>query len=72
MHATRPRLGRLEGIAFATLLSVACLPVVAHAQAIRGTLLGAVSDQTGGALPGVTVIITEQGTNVVRACRGVT
>jgi outer membrane receptor protein involved in Fe transport len=37
-----------------------------HAQAIRGTLLGTVTDQTGGALPGVTVIATEQGTKVTR------
>jgi hypothetical protein len=39
---------------------------VAHAQAIRGTLLGVVTDQTGGALPGVTVVVTETRTNVSR------
>jgi hypothetical protein len=39
---------------------------IAHAQAIRGTLLGAVTDQTSGALPGVTVVITETRTNASR------
>ena len=66
MHATRPGLRRFAAVTLAMLLAVACLPVAAHAQAIRGTLLGSVTDQTGGALPGVTVVITEQGTNVSR------
>jgi hypothetical protein len=39
---------------------------VAHAQAIRGSLLGSVTDQSGAALPGVTVIITESSTNASR------
>ena len=40
------------------------LPSLAHAQAIRGTLLGTVTDQSGAAVPGVTVTITETRTNV--------
>ena len=38
----------------------------AHAQATRGTMLGTVTDQTGAALPGVPVTITETRTNVSR------
>jgi hypothetical protein len=34
------------------------------AQAIRGTLLGTVTDTSGGSIPGATVTITETGTNV--------
>ena len=66
MHVTRPWLRGMLATASAVLLTVACLPSPASAQAIRGTLLGAVTDQTGGALPGVTVVITEQGTSVSR------
>jgi hypothetical protein len=44
----------------------ASLPGSAHAQALRGTLLGTVTDQSGAALPGATVIITETRTNVSR------
>ena len=64
MHAMRT--GHRSGAALFVALLLTCLPSIAHAQAIRGTLLGAVTDQTGGALPGVTVVITEQGTNVSR------
>jgi protocatechuate 3,4-dioxygenase beta subunit len=38
----------------------------AHAQATRGTVLGTVTDQSGAAMPGVTVTITETRTNVSR------
>ncbi len=31
----------------------------------RGTLLGTITDTSGGAVPGATVTITEQGTNIV-------
>jgi len=39
-------------------------PSPAAAQAVKGGLLGNVTDQSGAALPGVTVTITEQNTNV--------
>ena len=64
MHAARPGLGRIAGVGLALLLAVACLPVAAHAQATRGTILGTITDQTGAAMPGVTVVITETRTNV--------
>jgi hypothetical protein len=35
-------------------------------QAVRGSLLGTVTDSSGGAIPGVTVTVTEVGTNVGR------
>ncbi len=44
-------------------LLLAC-PRLAGAQAMNGTLLGNITDQGGGALPGVTVVITEQNTNI--------
>src|SRR4029450_9039281 len=37
---------------------------VAHAQAVSGTLLGAIADQGGLAMPGVAVTITETSTNI--------
>ena len=41
--------------------------VPAHAQAVTGTLLGTVSDASGGAVPGATVTATETQTNVKRS-----
>jgi hypothetical protein len=40
------------------------VPAPAIAQATRGTLLGTITDQSGGALPGATVTATETRTNV--------
>ena len=40
------------------------LPALAHAQATRGTILGTITDQTGAAMPGATVVATETRTNV--------
>jgi carboxypeptidase family protein len=55
---------------FATALAVAaalCLvPSSASAQAVTGTLLGNITDSSGGAVPGVTVTATEVQTNVAR------
>jgi hypothetical protein len=39
-------------------------PATVQAQAIRGTLLGTITDQSGLPLPGATVVITEVRTNV--------
>jgi hypothetical protein len=55
-------------LAVVALIVLVCagLAAPAFAQAIRGTLLGTVSDQSGAAMPGVTVVITETRTNVSR------
>ncbi len=47
-------------------LLAACLALsgLAYAQATHGTLLGTIVDQSGGALPGVTITATETRTNV--------
>lgn len=48
-----------------TLAAIAWLaPAAADAQATRGTLLGTITDQSGAALPGITVTATETRTNV--------
>ena len=51
--------------AIAAMMAVAALPP-AHAQAVRGTLVGNVTDTSGAAMPGVTVTITDVNTNVGR------
>src|SRR3954462_4676895 len=53
---------------FARMLAAAVLVVVgsavAQAQAVKGGLVGNIVDQSGFALPGVTVTITEVNTNI--------
>jgi hypothetical protein len=55
---------------FATALAVAAglcvVPSSVSAQAVTGTLLGNITDTSGGAVPGVTVTATEVDTNNVR------
>jgi hypothetical protein len=41
----------------------------AWAQAVKGTLLGTVSDAQGGGIPAATVTITETGTNITRTAQ---
>ena len=53
----------LAACASAAALIVAC-SAPAHAQAVKGGLVGNVLDQSGLALPGVTVAITEVNTNI--------
>jgi hypothetical protein len=54
-------------VALALVLGAALLvPAPAHAQAVTGTLLGNVTDSSGGAVPGATVVATETGTNISR------
>jgi len=51
----------------ARIVSLALLiasPIAAHAQAVKGSMLGNVSDTSGFVLPGVTVTITEVNTNL--------
>ncbi len=64
MHTRRS----LSGLAALLLVAVgwASLPGSAAAQATRGTLLGTITDQSGAALPGATVVITETRTNLSR------
>ncbi|HEY2946242.1 MAG TPA: carboxypeptidase-like regulatory domain-containing protein, partial [Vicinamibacteria bacterium] len=52
------------GLAFAVLL---LLPEPARAQAVKGTLLGTVTDTTGAAVPGATVTVTEVQTGISRS-----
>src|SRR3954447_5226149 len=53
--------------ALALVLGAALIvPATAHAQAVTGTLLGNVTDSSGGAVPGATVVATETRTNISR------
>src|SRR5689334_11301724 len=60
---TRSRLSALAFL-FAAALVGSSWP--AGAQVITATLYGVVHDSTGGILPGATVVVTHQGTNLVR------
>jgi hypothetical protein len=53
-------------LALAVAAGLCAAPSVAAAQAVTGTLLGNVTDSSGGAVPGVTVTATEVATNVSR------
>src|SRR4051812_36846957 len=44
-------------------------PSASWAQAVTGTLLGAVTDAQGAGVPGATVTVTETGTNIVRTAQ---
>jgi hypothetical protein len=46
------------------LIASLAMPASVNAQATRGSLLGTVTDASGGPVPGATVTITEQGTNI--------
>ena len=50
----------------AALLIVISMPASARAQAVTGTLLGNITDSSGGAVPGATVTATETQTNISR------
>jgi hypothetical protein len=54
---------RWLAVALMAALVVTALPAVAAAQATRGTILGTITDQTGAAMPGATVVATETRTN---------
>ena len=62
-----PRAVRSTTALAAALLITLALPSIAHAQAVRGTLLGNITDSTGSALPGATVTITDVGTSISTA-----
>src|SRR5438034_3706575 len=48
-------------------LAVCLLPSPARAQAVKGTLLGTVTDSTGAGVPGATVAVTEVQTGISRS-----
>src|SRR5436309_702158 len=54
----------LAAIASLVLIALFIAPAPARAQAINGALVGNLSDQSGAALPGATVTITETNTNI--------
>jgi len=45
---------------------LAALPIDASAQSRAGTIFGTVTDQSGGVLPGATVVVTEEDTSATR------
>jgi hypothetical protein len=58
---------RRQGPALRVVLALMLLlPAVAIAQAVKGTLLGTVTDSTGAAVPGATVTVTEVQTGISR------
>src|SRR6187402_1057304 len=61
----RARLVRVLGGLAMTALAVVSAPVGAAAQAVYGSLSGTVVDNSGGALPGVSVAITSLERNIV-------
>ena len=44
-------------------------PRLASAQAVKGTLLGTITDAQGAGVPGATVTVTETGTNIARTAQ---
>ncbi|PYQ55507.1 MAG: hypothetical protein DMF78_01755, partial [Acidobacteria bacterium] len=50
-------------------LLIVALPSASWAQAVKGTLLGSVTDTQGEAVPGATVTMTETGTNSARTAQ---
>jgi carboxypeptidase family protein len=69
-RSLRQAFGTLHGPALTALamavVVVLTMPSKASAQAVTGTLLGNVTDSSGGAVPGATVTVTEVQTNVSR------
>ena len=60
----------MRGIRILTILAVALLataPVFAQTETTTGSINGVVTDNTGGALPGVTVTVTNTGTGLSRS-----
>src|SRR5205807_5950124 len=47
-------------------IAACLLPISLAAQAVTGTILGVVTDDTGGVIPGATVTLTHTGTGLVR------
>src|SRR5215831_17977533 len=64
VRMTRSRRFSAIGLLFAAALAGSSWP--ARAQVITATLYGVVHDSTGAILPGATVVVTHQGTNLTR------
>jgi hypothetical protein len=64
MVALSYRTGQRRLVVLGLCLSAALLPGVARGQAVRGSLLGNITDTTGAAVPGATVTATDQGTSI--------
>jgi outer membrane receptor protein involved in Fe transport len=60
----RSRAAFAAAVMLATAIIIAGSPRIASAQAVRGELLGNITDESGLALPGATVTITEVNTNI--------
>jgi hypothetical protein len=61
----RSRTGKREPIlGFWVLLALLCTPFMLHAQATSGSISGFVKDASGGAIPQVSVKITNEATNI--------
>jgi hypothetical protein len=56
-------------VAATAALVIAAGTSASWAQAVKGTLLGTVTDSQGGGIPGATVTITETGTNIARTAQ---
>src|SRR5258708_3893360 len=57
---------RLRILSLVVITTIAFFPIVAHAQVGQAELRGAVVDESGGALPGVTVTATHIDTGTAR------
>ena len=57
---------RVPAIAFVVVAILSVLPANVHAQVTTATLYGVVQDTSGAILPGVSVTVTHQGTNLTR------
>jgi hypothetical protein len=62
-------LRRMSSVVSLVLILLAGAASQARAQAVKGTLLGTVTDAQGAGVPGATVTITETGTNISRTAQ---
>jgi hypothetical protein len=56
-------------VAVILVVLIVASPSASWAQAVTGTLLGAVTDAQGAGIPGATVTVTETGTNIARTAQ---
>jgi outer membrane receptor protein involved in Fe transport len=66
-HPLVPAIRRALAVVLSAVFLTAVLPAAVAAQAVTGTLLGNVRDDSGAAVPGVTVTATEVNTNISRS-----